>query len=176
MKDILFALLFFLPAGVANAAPPVGNKIPFLNRWKTPLDFGNKIGKQYVLGKNKTWRGLVFGTFLGGVSAWLLYPHLSSNTGNTTEHFLIGCFIGFGALFGDAVESFFKRRMGIASGKAWLGFDQLDYVVGGILFSLPFIRLQLVDYAAIIAVFFVLHFVVSYIGFLLGIKENPFKL
>jgi hypothetical protein len=36
----MFALWFFLPAGVANAAPVFANKIPVLNRWKTPMDFG----------------------------------------------------------------------------------------------------------------------------------------
>ena len=173
MNDILFALLFFLPAGLANSAPPIANKIPFLNRWKTPLDFGNKIGQQYVRGKNKTWRGLVFGTLVSGVAAWLIYPQLSVDTGTTVEHFLIGCFIGFGALFGDAAESFFKRRKGIASGNAWLGFDQLDYVIGAMLFSLPFIQLRLQDYLVVIGVFFVMHFIVSYCGYLLGFKDKP---
>ena len=173
MEHLLFALLFFFPAGVANAAPPVANKIPLLNRWKTPLDSGNKLDGKFVLGKNKTWRGLTFGTLMGGVSAWLLYPLLSINTGSSIEHFLIGCVLGFGALFGDALESFFKRRKGIPSGTAWLGFDQLDYVVGAIVCSLPFVRLAITDYLFVIIMFVLLHFVVSYCGYLLGFKDKP---
>lgn len=176
MNDILLALLFFLPAGVANSAPPVANKIPLLNRWKTPIDFGNKLGGELIFGKNKTWRGLLFGTLLGGLSAVLLYPLIGDSIEISTSNFIMGCFLGFGGLLGDIIESFFKRRIGIAPGKAWLGFDQLDYVAGAILLSIPFVRLDTASYIAIIFVFFVLHFVVSYIGYLLGIKENPFKL
>ncbi|RTK94178.1 CDP-archaeol synthase [Candidatus Saccharibacteria bacterium] len=173
MNHFLFALLFFLPAGFANAAPPIANKIPLLNRWKTPIDFGNTVRGKRALGKNKTWRGLVFGTLIGGVSAWLLFPHIGGDTGTDIEHFLIGSSIGFGALLGDAIESFFKRQRGIASGNAWLGFDQLDYVVGAILFSLPFIRFSLAEYAVVVVTFLGLHFVVSYFGYLLGFKDKP---
>jgi CDP-diglyceride synthetase len=35
---------------------------------------------------------------------------------------------------GDAVKSFFKRRLGITPGKSWFPFDQLDFVLGAILF------------------------------------------
>lgn len=173
MNHYLFALLFFLPAGVANAAPPVANKIPLLNRWKTPIDFGTTVRGKRTLGKNKTWRGLLFGTLLGGVTSWLLYPHLGTDTGNTLEHFLIGCALGMGALLGDALESFAKRQKGIESGNSWLGFDQLDYVLGAILFSLPFIRLQFTEYVVVVAVFLVLHFIVSYISYHLGFKDKP---
>lgn len=173
MNHFLFALLFFLPAGFANAAPPIANKIPLLNRWKTPIDFGNTVRGKRALGKNKTWRGLVFGTLIGGTSAWLLFPHIGGGTGTDIEHFLIGSSIGFGALLGDAIESFFKRQRGIASGNAWLGFDQLDYVVGAILFSLPFIRFSLAEYAVVVVTFLGLHFVVSYFGYLLGFKDKP---
>lgn len=176
MNDILLALLFFLPAGVANSAPPVANKIPLLNRWRTRIDFGANIGGEPVFGKNKTWRGMVFGTLLAGLSAIILYPLLGDSIEIGTSSFAMGCILGFGALLGDIIESFFKRRIGIAPGKAWLGFDQLDYVAGAIVLSIPFVRLDAASYAAIILVFFVLHFVVSYIGYLLGIKENPFKL
>lgn len=173
MNHFLFALLFFLPAGLANSAPPVANKIPLLNRWKTPIDGGASVRGKRMLGKNKTWRGLVFGTFVGGLSAWLLYPHLGREAGFALEYFLIGCSLGFGALLGDAIESFFKRQRGIVSGNSWLGFDQLDYVAGAIIFSLPFIRLRLVEYAVVIVTFLVLHFVVSYVGYLIGFKDKP---
>lgn len=173
MNHFLFALLFFLPAGLANAAPPIANKIPLLNRWNTPIDLGKKVNGKRMMGQNKSWRGLAFGTFIGGITSWLLYPHLGTDTGNTLAHFLIGCSLGFGALFGDAVESFFKRQIGIPSGDSWLGFDQLDYVIGSILFSLPFVQLNFIDYVAVAIVFFVMHFVVSYFGYLLHLKDRP---
>lgn len=173
MNNVLFALLFFLPAGLANAAPPLINKVPYINRWKTPLDFGMTVRGHRMFGKNKTWRGLISGMLLAGLTAWLLYPYLGTNTGNTLSHFIIGLSLGFGALLGDAIESFFKRQIGIPSGNSWLVFDQIDYVVGAILFSLPFVQLHTIDYIIVIATYFSLHFVVSYIGYLLGFKDKP---
>lgn len=173
MNNVLFALLFFLPAGFANAAPPLINKVPLINRWKTPLDFGMTVRGQRMFGKNKTWRGLISGMLISGITAWLLYPYLGTDTGNTLSHFIIGASLGFGALLGDAIESFFKRQIGIPSGSSWIVFDQIDYVVGAILFSLPFVRLNLIDYVFVVITYFCLHFIVSYIGYVLGFKEKP---
>ena len=126
-----------------------------------------------LLGANKTWRGLVSGTLVSGFIAWLLYPNISIDTGSTLNGVALGCAIGFGALLGDAVESFFKRQKEIPSGSSWLLFDQLDYVMGALLFSLPFVRLAGIDYLLVILTYFVLHFIVSYIGYLLGLKDKP---
>ena len=43
--------------------------------------------------------------------------------------------ICFGALFGDIIESFFKRRMGRNRGEDWIPFDQLDFILGVLFFS-----------------------------------------
>jgi len=43
--------------------------------------------------------------------------------------------ICFGALLGDIVESFFKRRKGIERGKDWIPFDQLDFIIGVLFLS-----------------------------------------
>ena len=43
--------------------------------------------------------------------------------------------ICFGALFGDIIESFFKRRIGKNRGENWIPFDQLDFIVGVLIFS-----------------------------------------
>lgn len=173
MNNVLFALLFFLPAGLANAAPPLINKVPLINKWRTPLDFGMTVRGHRMFGKNKTWRGLISGMLLAGITAWILYPNLGTDTGNTLSHFIIGISLGFGALLGDAIESFFKRQIGIPSGSSWLVFDQIDYVIGAILFSLPFVRLNTIDYVIVVITYFCLHFIVSYLGYLLGFKEKP---
>jgi len=38
----------------------------------------------------------------------------------------------FGALLGDMMESFFKRRIGRDRGQDWIPFDQLDFIVGAL--------------------------------------------
>lgn len=172
MNHYLFAVLFFLPAGIANIAPILANKVPLLNRWKTPIDMGKKVRGKRMLGPNKSWRGMVTGVAAGGLLGLVLYP-LLNQTGGRLEHFIIGATIGFGALLGDAVESFFKRQHGVKSGDSWLFFDQLDYVVGSMLFSLIYIRLDIRDYLAVIIFYLLGHVILTYIGFLLHLKEKP---
>ena len=41
----------------------------------------------------------------------------------------------FGALMGDIIESFFKRRIGKKRGEDWIPFDQLDFILGVLFFS-----------------------------------------
>jgi len=36
---------------------------------------------------------------------------------------------------GDIIESFFKRRIGKKRGESWVPFDQLDFILGVLLFS-----------------------------------------
>lgn len=42
--------------------------------------------------------------------------------------------MALGTGVGDAVKSFFKRRVGIAPGASWPVFDQLDFFAGAFLF------------------------------------------
>ncbi len=173
MNQTLFAILFFLPAGLANIAPILAKKIPVIKNWDRPIDMGIKVRGKRLLGKNKTWRGIITGMIAGGLEAMIVYPFLGDQLSSSTEHFIIGAIIGFGALLGDAVESFFKRQKGIKSGSSWLLFDQLDYVFGAIIFSLLFVNLRLVDYLAVIAFYFVGHLVMTYIGYHLKLKDKP---
>lgn len=173
MNHLIAALIFFLPAGIANAAPVFANKIPLLNKWKTPIDFGISVNGHRLLGDNKTWRGLIFGTLVGGLTGWVTYQFISSVSAQQISHFWIGAVLGFGALFGDAIESFFKRRSNIKSGVSWFPYDQIDYVLGAILFSLPIVQLKLGYYVAVLLFYFGLHIVVSYIGFKTKLKEKP---
>ena len=69
MSNFWFALWFFLPAGLANGAPVIANKVPLINKWITPLDFGKTWGGKRIFGSNKTWRGLVVGGLTGGVAS-----------------------------------------------------------------------------------------------------------
>jgi CDP-2,3-bis-(O-geranylgeranyl)-sn-glycerol synthase len=175
MAGVFWLFLFFLPAGLANMAPVFANKIPYLNRWKTPMDFGKKIKGKRISGDNKTWRGLVFGTFIGGVvacfEAFIFFQISSADT--LASYAVVGASMGFGALSGDAIESFFKRQMGIKSGESWFPFDQSDYIVGGLVASLLFVRLPLLDYVYIFLIYFGLHLATSYIGYKLHLKNKP---
>ena len=174
--NVLAAILLFLPAGIANMSPVLANKIPGLKRWKTPLDFGKSIRGRRILGNNKTWRGVVTGTTMA-IFTGLLGLALSSHFSFTLSSVLIvsaaSGLMGCGALMGDALESFFKRQRGIRSGESWFPFDQLDYILGGLVFSFPLIRWPLEAMFYIIVVYFGLHLIFSYIGYKVGLKDKP---
>lgn len=181
IKDILFSLWFFFPAGFANMAPIFAARIPFLHNYSYPLDCYKKMNNKRILGDHKTIRGIISGIIIGIIMVYFqqyLYNHFvffkSISIINYTQIniFLFGFLLGFGALFGDAVKSFFKRQFAISEGKSWLFFDQLDYIIGAIVFSLFYIRLTLFIYMLAIILWFLLHVIVSFIGFLMGLKRS----
>lgn len=172
MNDYLAALLFFLPAGIANMSPVIINKIPCINQWKTPLDLGKSYRGKRIFGDNKTWRGLVMGTLFGGLTG-LAIGALNHNTVGVLHPFWAGCVLGAGALLGDAIESFFKRQRGVQPGKPWFPFDQIDYIIGGLLAIYIFMQPQLWVMLTIFVVYFGLHLLLAYIGYLLGFKKTP---
>ena len=167
---ILKSLYFFLPAYFANMAPVIFKKIPF----------GSKPIWKKRLGTNKTWRGLIVATLTGGLVFWLQKVAYVAGFRSWAvidySDFTIwlGLLLGFGAIFGDAVKSYHKRKVGIEEGKPWLVFDQVEFVVGGILFSW-FIYVPQAEVVLIILLLSpLLHVIVNYLGYLLGIKKNKF--
>ena len=172
LHDVIFALLFFLPAGVSNMAPVFGNKVPGFKNWDTPLDFGKSYNGQRILGPNKRWRGLISGVVLGTITGVILSQTYFSHY-NTILFVALSASMSLGALVGDAAESFFKRQHGIKSGKPWFPFDQTDYIIGGLVFALPFTFIPLWVIGWIFCLYFGLHLATSYIGYLLGLKDAP---
>lgn len=182
IEHLVFSIWFFMPAGFANASPIFAKKIPILNKWTTPMDFGKSLSNKRILGDNKTWRGFIFGIFIAVLTLWLqkIIFEQSSWLQNTLViidysdiSLWLGVLLGAGALLGDAVESFFKRKLGIKSGESWFPYDQIDYIIGGLLLSLIIVNIPLTYGILIFIVWFLLHLISSYIGFLLNLKEKP---
>jgi CDP-2,3-bis-(O-geranylgeranyl)-sn-glycerol synthase len=83
-----------------------------------------------------------------------------------------------GALFGDLAGAFLKRRLGIAPGDLLPIIDQVDFVIGAILFSLPFFSLPLtITYwelaVAVIIITPPIHLLTNFLAYKLKLKENP---
>lgn len=157
---IVQAFWIVIPIYVANAsAVIVGGG--------TPVDFGKKWkdGRR-ILGDGKTWRGLFAGTFLGMTAGFGLT--VAASYLSTSEYRYIGLtnFEGFpfmipilfslcfGALLGDVIESFFKRRVGKDRGQDWIPFDQLDFIVGALVFSFLMSELLYISHATDVHWFF----------------------
>ena len=159
---------------------------------KMPMDFGKNFydGKR-ILGDGKSWGGLVGGT-LFGMLAGLIMAVIIRRTdasvywhfGNTELEILRNVFlISFGALFGDAVASFFKRRMKFDRGVAVPGLDQFDMIAGVwillVIFSWNFFSRNFIydgrwiGLVAVLVLTPLLHRVANIIGYKIGVKQVP---
>jgi len=93
--------------------------------------------------------------------------------------FLSVILFAIGALLGDLLKSFFKRRRGLGRGEKWPIADQYDLVIGA------FILVLIVDPGwvqsvitlpialAILIITPLLHRGANILGYVLGIKEVP---
>ncbi len=169
MGLILSAFWFFLPAGIANLTPVLANSVPLLKHWNTPIDLGFSWQGERILGDNKRVRGLVFGTIAAGCTALLLTRLSLSDLS-----FFNGCLMGLGALSGDVVESFLKRRRGIAPGTSWFPFDQIDYIIGGLVFVYLWVHPSIPTIIVASILYFVLHPLFSYLAYILRLRSKPF--
>ena len=157
------ALKFIFPAYCANGAPVLGGGGP-------PLDFGKNFfdGKR-VFGTNKTWRGFFFGWFIGifvGVVEGFVF-------GFATYSVLFSVLTPLGALLGDLTGAFIKRRLNIAPGGLLPLVDQVDFVVGALVFALP---LMMVGWELAVAVLLItppIHLFTNFLAYKLKLKKNP---
>ncbi|OPY35970.1 MAG: hypothetical protein A4E35_02248 [Methanoregula sp. PtaU1.Bin051] len=172
---LLSAVWIMLPAYLPNP-------VAALCGGGTPIDFKRsyKDGRR-ILGDGKTYRGFFAGVF-AGLAVGLVQIWCSDAFGLTMlpAHTILSVSVlAFGALLGDMVKSFFKRRLGKERGEHWLIADQYDLVAGSLVLML------LVDPAWLIAnvtvpVFIViliitpvLHRLVNMIGYYSGVKDVP---
>ena len=120
---IIYSLIYIFPAYVANGAPVIfgGGK---------PLDFGRKFMGKRILGSSKTIKGAVAGIMAGtiiGIVEYNLFPYM----------LCISVALAFGAIFGDALGSFIKRRIDLKPGATLPIFDQYGFLAFALLFALP---------------------------------------
>lgn len=169
-----------LPAYFANMAPVFAQKLGLLKFLTRPVDNGHTLGGKPIFGANKTWRGFVVGIITAMATAWLqnfLYPISFFNAISLINYpkinfWAVGFLLGFGALFGDLVKSFFKRRRNIAPGAPWIPFDQIDFVIGALVFMSFVFRPPWEMMLIILLVTPFLHILTNQVGYLLKIKDT----
>lgn len=160
---IIEALKFMFPAYCANA-------IPVITGGEYPIDFGKKFfdGKP-IFGKNKTIRGFLSGLAVGTAVG------LAESAFFHEYPILFGFLLSLGALFGDLAGAFIKRRLGLSPGDLMPVIDQVDFIIGAILFSL-FLSLQIMSPALIVAVLIItppIHILTNFAAYKLGLKNRP---
>ncbi len=118
----LNTILVLLPALAANGAP-------VLLRYKgTPIDRGLVLRDgRPLLGPGKTWEGLIIGFLYGSTVALFLAALTCSPI-----IFYGGVLAALGALLGDMLGAFIKRRIGLERGAPAPVLDQLDFYSGAL--------------------------------------------
>ena len=177
---------FLVPAYIANMAPPLVKKLGWLESLDVPIDKEKKLGdKRQLFGRNKTYRGFVVGVIggaIGGMLQSLVYGvrffDVMGIDGiayhNIAFMIFFGALMGFGAIFGDLVESFIKRRLGIGPGKRFVPWDQTDLVVGAYLLVLP-ITFTLISWQLFLSsmvITFLLHILINHAAYYLDIRKE----
>ncbi len=118
--------LFLLPLYVANSSA-------LILGGGTPIDFGKRHRDgNPLLGKGKTWRGALAGVFAGSAATAIVGFALPPYAGLVPEYLLLGILLSIGAIGGDIIASYFKRRNSIGQGEEVIFLDQLDFVFGGL--------------------------------------------
>ncbi|MBU0635850.1 CDP-2,3-bis-(O-geranylgeranyl)-sn-glycerol synthase [Candidatus Micrarchaeota archaeon] len=161
-------ILFLLPLYFANSGAVISGG-------KTPLDFNMRAwdGKRWF-GKGKTYKGTVAGIFIGTLSAMVIINLVPAYTTSIAENYvLFGFLVSIGAMLGDIVGSFLKRRINIESGKPLFLLDQLDFLVGGVLLGSIFFVPSLWQLAAMVIITFLAHRFFNWIAFKAQLKAVP---
>ncbi len=162
-------ILLMVPAYLANMAPP------FLRYWHGP---NPPISRKW-LGDHKTYGGFLIGALAGLLAARLIFGLPGGSDSNSSLYpiapywFWFGISMGLAALVGDSLKSFFKRRIGIASGAPWIPFDQLDFIVAALLVLSCWMPLGWLEAVLIMLLSFVGDVLINQVSYRLGIKRDP---
>jgi CDP-2,3-bis-(O-geranylgeranyl)-sn-glycerol synthase len=177
LETVVIAFWAMLPAYVPNNAAVLAGG-------GRPIDGGRAWGDKRVLGDGKTWRGTAIG-IAAGVALAALLTVLAAPVGDAlgfdVPGFTPAAAVGLaaGAMLGDVLASFLKRRTGRQRGAMFPGLDQLDFVV----VSLPLTALLATDWfltwftlevvLVVVVVTPVLHVTTNGIAYKLGLKNEP---
>lgn len=177
VETIVVAFWAMLPAYVPNNAAVLAGG-------GRPIDGGRTWGDERVLGDGKTWRGTATGILVGvalAVVLTLVAEDVSAATGIDVPEFTAPAALALaaGAMLGDILASFVKRRTGRDRGAMFPGVDQLDFVV----VSLPIVALVATEWfvevftwdvlLVVVVLTPVLHVTTNGIAYELGLKNEP---
>ena len=164
--EIFNALYYVFPAYCANGAPVIfgGGR---------PIDGGRKFsdGKP-SLGSHKTCRGFIVGLLIGTYVGWF-QENLAPRAGFPTGSLILGFALSFGALMGDLLGSFIKRRLELKPGASLPISDQMDFVLVALLFGLLVEPPSLTAALIIIVLTGPMHLLVNVMAHLLRLKDTP---
>lgn len=160
MQDLVSAIEIIIPIYCANGSPVLfgGGK---------PIDCGVSLADgQRIFGDHKTIRGFLSGLIIGAIVGVFESIFLAQN-------FLpIAILASSGAMLGDLLGAFVKRRIGIKPGGTFPILDQLDFVLGALLFVSLIYRVSFGTVLIVVLVTPPIHFLTNFAAYILRLKST----
>ncbi|HXP30621.1 MAG TPA: CDP-archaeol synthase [Stellaceae bacterium] len=162
MQPLAVAQLLLLLT-LANGTPVVAKKV-LGERLAYPLDGGMKFADgRPLFGHSKTVRGIVLSILATAAGA----PLVGLDAG-------IGALIAGGAMAGDLLSSFIKRRFDLQPSSRASGLDQIPESLLPLLACRNTLSLTLWDIAAAVALFFAGEVILSRLLYRLRLRDRPY--
>ncbi|SFK38302.1 CDP-2,3-bis-(O-geranylgeranyl)-sn-glycerol synthase [Nitrosomonas aestuarii] len=147
----------------ANGAPIM---LRFLarNRMIYPVDFGYVFfDNKRLLGNSKTWRGLIVAIATTSLFALLLGYSIET-----------GLLIASGAMSGDLLSSFVKRRLGMRPSSMAPFLDQIPESLFPALLVMQAFDLTALNILYLVSLFVIFELTVSRLLYEIGIRKRPY--
>jgi CDP-2,3-bis-(O-geranylgeranyl)-sn-glycerol synthase len=159
--------------------PPLARKANLFNFLDKEIDFGKKFLGQPILGSHKSWRGALLGIVIGLLAALIqgyLYQfpviqRISLIDYGQINIFIFGLLISTGAVLGDLIFAFIKRRLKMKPGARFIPFDQTNYVIGSAIFLTVIFKIGIIVWITVFILTFLLHIIANRIGYHLKLNR-----
>lgn len=171
-------VLFIIEALWLVAAAYTANAFPVIVHGKKPLDLGKTYRGRRVLGDGKTIigtiAGILFGIFIGSMQV-LFQGEIPAEWGLslTVMTWSMVILLSVGAIVGDLLGSFVKRRYGIEQGGKAPLLDQLGFLIVAFLFVSIVHVPDLVYIVTLLIITPLAHVATNGFAYLLKIKDRP---
>jgi len=158
--DLILKLLVLM--AVANSTPIFAKKL-LGDRFAWPVDGGLRFfDGRPLFGRSKTLRGVVLALIATTVAAMPLgYPAA------------VGLVVAAGAMAGDLLSSFIKRRLALPSSARATGLDQVPESLLPMLLCVPALGPSVADIVIGVTLFFVGEVVLSRLLYRWGWRDHP---
>jgi CDP-2,3-bis-(O-geranylgeranyl)-sn-glycerol synthase len=161
LYDLLIAVYVAIPTYVANSTP-------VLLGGGSPIDRGREfVDGRRIFGTNKTVKGFTYGLLLGS-AAGLAEAILFRN------YLLVpaGILASLGALLGDLLGAFLKRRLDIQPGHPLPVVDQLDFILGALVLISPLLNVTTGAVLILVIATVPIHLFSNAVAYMLRLKKR----
>jgi len=174
---VLQLAIIAVPAYTANSIPVLAAKIL---KKRTPIDMGKTfIDGRRILGDGKSVEGFIAGVVAGTATFFpaklvvtTFYSQYLKSVVLSLQLFFV---TAFGALLGDILGSFVKRRLGMPRGHPFPVVDQLGFMVTALLLDYLIFSINIfsIETLLLLMLTYIIHKLSNYLAFKTGLKNVP---